>query len=46
MSAAKNNEQRDMLSATNGETIDELNGEMDDDDMDDGETGFATGVRR
>ena len=32
-----------VLSATNGENNDELNGETDDDDVEDGETGFDDG---
>ena len=35
-----------VLNATSDENNDELNGETDDEDMEDGETGLTTGVRR
>ena len=41
MSAGKNDE--NVLSATNDENGDELNGETDDEDMEDGESGFDDG---
>ena len=43
VSAAKNDENVSVLSATSDENGDELNGETDDEDMEDGEMGFDDG---
>ena len=43
MSTAKNDENVSVLSATSDENGDELNGETDDEDMEDGEMGFNDG---